>query len=204
MKRTTFLAALLMVVCVSSAQRIKLLTGNFQSLKPIAEFNVVFDYDGLKVDRVSEAEFLADRMKKREAKGIDQKFRNSWFADRENRYEPKFIESFNKRFGSKANVRVAKNLPEAKYTMSIKTLWIHPGFNVGVMHNSSLIRTLVTVFETADPRNTLLSAEYDRVSGKGIFTPIGFMDYNSGYRISEAYAKLGKSIAAQIKRKYKK
>lgn len=204
MNKKILTATLLAVVWLSSAQKITQLSGNFQNLKPITQYNMVFEYDGLRVDKSSEDEFLADRMKKRESKGIDQKFKNSWFADRQNRYEPKFIESFNKRFDKKQNVRADKNLQDAKYTMCVKTLWIHPGFNVGVMHNSSLIKTIVTVYETANPQNILSAAEYDRVTGRGIFTPIGFMDYNSGYRISEAYAKLGKSVAAQINKKYKK
>ncbi|MEN9488604.1 MAG: hypothetical protein RL494_869 [Bacteroidota bacterium] len=181
----------------------EILSGNFQNLKEIHEYNLAFDYSGVKVDRVSEEEFLADRMKKREGNGNDIKFKNSWFADRENRYEPKFITSFNQRFKT-GTVKVEKNNSNSKYTLLVKTTWIHPGFNVGVMHNSALIIAVLTVFETANPSHTLLSVKYEKVGGKGKFAgPLGFLDYNAGYRISESYAKLAKTFASHIKRKNK-
>jgi hypothetical protein len=182
------------------AQRGKILSGNISKLKEITEYNLTFDYSNLNVDRVSEEQFLIDKMKKRQGNGKDIAFKNNWFADRENRYEPKFIESFTKRFKD-SKVKVSKNLSTAKYTMEVKTTWIHPGFNVGIMHNSSLIKTIVTVYETFNPENKLVSIEYDRAPGKGKFAgPLGFLDYNSGYRISEAYAKLAKTLAVHIKK----
>ena len=199
LKITTAIAAMLFSM-TGIAQKVTLLSGDFKNLKGISEYNVTFDYDGLTVDRVSEEQFLIDKMKKREGNGKDIEFKKNWFADRENKYEPKFVESFNKRF-KKGAVKAAENLAGAKYTMNIKTIWIHPGFNIGIMHNSSLLHTIVSVVETSNPSNVLYSAKYERVSGKGVFTPIGFMDYNSGYRISEGYAKLAKTIAAQINKK---
>jgi len=202
MKKVLVLAVLL-ASSMMSAQKMEVISGDFMNLKGISEYNVTFDYSNIKVDRVSEEEFLADRMKKREGNGNDIKFKNSWFADRENRFEPKFIESFNTRF-KKGAVKVAKNLTTAKYTMDVKTTWVHPGFNVVIMHNSSLINTVITVFETANPSNVLASIKYDRSPGKGKFAgPLGFLDYNSGYRISEAYAKLAKEFASHIKKKTK-
>ncbi len=198
--KKVIIVTLIFISSISNAQRVKILSGNFASLKGITEYNLTFDYSNLKVDRVNEEEFLANKMKKREGNGKDIAFKKNWFADRENRYEPKFIQSFNKRFKS-GKMNVEENLATAKYTMNIKTTWIHPGFNVGIMHNSSLIKTIVTVFETGNPEMMLLSAEYERIGGKGKFAgPIGFLDYNAGYRISEAYAKLAKSLAANIKK----
>lgn len=196
---------LLVAFCISmlaTAQKVTILSGDFANLKGISEYNLSFDYEALRVDRLSEEEFLAEKMKKREGNGKDIAFKKNWIADRSNRYEPKFVESFNKRF-KKGAVKAGKNLDAAKYTMQIKTIWIHPGFNVGVMHNSALLNMIVSVVETANPANILLSAKYEKVGGKGVFTPIGFMDYNAGYRISEGYAKLAKTIAANIKRKIK-
>jgi hypothetical protein len=48
--------------------------------------------------------------------------KKSWFADREDRYEPKFIESFNKR---EPSIQVGKN-NGAPYVMTVKTTWIYP------------------------------------------------------------------------------
>lgn len=186
--------ALLLVSSVAWSQKMKVLSGDFKNLKGIAEFNLVFDYEGLTVDKFkTEEDFLADKMKKREEKNKDEAFRESWFNDRNKRYEPKFIESFNKRFDGK--VKADKNLASAKYTMNVKTVWIHPGYNIGISRSNSKVSAIITVTETANPSNVLLSVSYDKAEGAGAFG----MDYDSGYRISESYAKLAKEFAADIK-----
>lgn len=184
----------LLVTSAAIAQKVKVKSGDFKSLKGISEFNLEFDYEGLTVDKFkTEEEFLEDKMKKREEKGKDEEFRKNWFADRENRYEPKFIESFNKRFDGK--VKAAKGLSSAKYTIKVKTTWIHPGFNVGVARSDSKVTATITVFETGNPGSVLLEAEYQKTPGAGAFGN----DYDSGYRISESYAKLAKEFAGDIK-----
>ena len=184
--------AMLLVASSSFAQ--KVLSGNFKSLKDIKEYNLVFDYQGLMVDKFkSEEDFLADKMKKREEKGKDEDFKTSWFNDRTKRYEPKFIESFNKRFDGK--VKADKGLASAKYTMTIKTTWIYVGYNVGVSRSDAKINATITVTETANPSNVLVSVSYEKIHGEGA---LGF-DFDSGYRISEAYAKLAKEFASDIK-----
>ncbi|RTY93910.1 hypothetical protein [Flavobacterium sp. GT3R68] len=197
MKKITVLS-LLFISSFVMAQKMTVLSGDFKNLKGISEYNLTFDYSNLKVDKfATEEEFLADKMKKREEKGTDEDFKKSWFSDREERYEPKFIESFNKRFDNGA-VKVAKNSP-SNYTLNVKSVWIYPGYNVGVMRSSSKLDTVVTVFETANPGNVLISLKYDKALGSGA---AGF-DYNSGYRISEAYAKLAKEFAFDLKSKTK-
>lgn len=170
--------------------------GYLKKLKGITEFNLVFDYSNLKVDKFdTEEEFLADKMKKREKNETDEKFKASWFADRENRYEPKFIESFNKRF-RKGKIKVEKGLTSAKYTMKVKTTWIYPGYNVGVVSQPAKINTTISVYETSNPEAIILVVDYDKTLGAGAMG----MDFNSGYRISEAYAKLAKTLAADVKK----
>ena len=186
---------LLAVLFSTAAFGQKVTSGSFKSLKDITEFNLQFDYQGLTVDKFkSEEEFLADKMKKRDEKGTAEDFKNSWYADRQARYEPKFIESFNKRFKD-GKVKADKNLPSAKYTMTVKTTWIYPGYNVGVMRQDAKLTATITVTETANPSNVLISVNYDKIPGGGAFGN----DYNTGYRISEAYAKLAKELASDIK-----
>lgn len=187
------------VSTLAIGQKMKIKEGNFKNLKGITEFNLEFDYTNLKVDKFkTEEEFLEDKMKKREEKGTDQDFKASWFADRENRYEPKFIESFNKRF-EKEEVKVGKELSSAKYTMKIKTTWIYPGYNVGVVRQPAKLNTTIYVFEMNNSDAPILVVDYDKALGNGA---MGF-DYNSGYRISEAYAKLAKTLAGDIKKRAK-
>lgn len=191
------LVTFLLISTVSVAQKMKVVSGDFINLKGISEFNLVFDYENLKVDKFdTEEDFLKDKMAKRDdEEGKAEDFKKNWFADRENRYEPKFIESFNKRFEN-SEVKVDKGLSSAKYTIKIKTTWIYPGYNVGVVRQSSKLNTTLFVYENSNPSKMLLTVDYEKALGSGA---AGF-DYNSGYRISEAYAKLAKTFAADLKK----
>ncbi len=198
MKKLLVLAGLL-VSSMITAQKVKVLSGDFKNLKGITEYNLEFDYSNLKVDKFkTEEEFLADKMKKREEKGTDDDFKKSWFEDRQNRYEPKFIESFNKRFDDGA-VKANKGLTSAKYTAKVKTDWISPGFNVGIVRRDAYLNAVITVYETANPSNVLLSVQFEKTPGEGAMGN----DYNSGFRISECYAKLAKEWAHDINKKAK-
>lgn len=184
----------LCIVNMAVAQKFKVTEGSFKNLKGIATYDLVFDYENLKVDKFdTEEDFLKDKMAKREEKGTDEDFKKSWFSDRADRYEPKFIESFNKRF-KKGEISVDKNNTAANYTMHIKTTWIYPGYNVGVMRQPAKINATVTVYEKANPTNVLFKGDISKVLGNGA---AGF-DYNSGYRISEAYALLAKILTKNI------
>lgn len=184
---------MLAITTVSFAQKVKVKSGSFKPLKGVVEYNLEFDYKNLKVDKFeTEEEFLKDKMQKREEKGIAEEFKKSWFADREGRYEPKFVESFNKREGA----QVQKNNTSAKYTIKVKTTWIYPGYNVGVMRQPAKLNATVFVYETNNPDNVIVEVEYKKVLGNGA---VGF-DFNTGYRISEAYAKLAKTLEKNIRK----
>ncbi|GEP49802.1 hypothetical protein FNO01nite_04740 [Flavobacterium noncentrifugens] len=191
---------LLIVVFFLSAatgfsQRFDILSGQLKNLKGITEFNVTFDYKDLKVHGYdTEEAYLQDKMKKREEKGTDETFKAAWYADRGSKYEPKFIEYFNKKFDN-GEIKVAKN-PEAKYTMNIKTLWIYPGYSVVAAAEPAKITAIVTISETANPSNILVSIEFD----KSIGIEQGQFDFDQGYRIAGAYEKLAKNLSMQLKR----
>ncbi|MGV6829772.1 MAG: hypothetical protein ACWA45_10285 [Flavobacteriales bacterium] len=198
MKTKTLLIALFITSFIF-AQKAKVLDGSFKNLKGITEYNLEFDYSDLEIPKYkSEEEFLADKMKKRDEKepGTGQKFKDSWFADREARYEPKFIESFNKRYD---NIKVNKGLDNATYTMKVHTTLLYAGYNVGVMRQNAKIDAIITVYKKDNPDEILLSVKYTRAEGGGA---MGY-DFNSGYRISECYAKLAKTLAKTIAKKAK-
>lgn len=179
------------------SQKLKITEGSFKNLKSIKEYSLVFDYENVEIPKFdSEEDFLKEKMEKRDDKEEEsgEAFRKSWFADRENKYEPKFIESFNKRFDDEA-VKVSKEA--AEYTLHIKTTLMYAGYNVGVWRQNSKIEAILTVYSTNNPTDILFSGEYTKVEGLGA---MGY-DFNSGYRISEAYAKLAKEFAKDLSKK---
>ncbi len=161
--------------------------GSFAALKGVTEYNLVFDYENVKVDKFkTEEDFLKDKMTKREEKGTAEDFRASWFGDREAKYEPKFIECFNASM-KKKGVTVQKDLPTAKYTMHIKTTWMYPGYNVGIVDQPAKLKVTITVYATEDPSKIIVTVPYAKVESYDMFG----VDYNSGSRIAIAYCVSG-------------
>ncbi len=200
MKKQLVLFVALLFGTFAFSQKVKVVEGSFKNLKGISAYNLEFDYSNLSIPKYdSEEEFLEDKMAKREEKepGTGEKFKQAWFNDREEQYEPRFIESFNKRFDD-GEVKVGKDIG-AEYTMKIHTTMMYAGYNVGVMRQNSKLEATVSVFKTDAPNQVLWKAKYTKVEGKGA---MGY-DFDSGYRISEAYAKLAKTIAKNIQKKAK-
>ena len=115
-----------------------------------------------------------------------------WVDDRESRFEPKFIELFEKH--SELDVRSQK---DAKYTLIVHTTSTEPGFNVGVMRKNSEIDVEVLLVETADKGKVLGRLLINNIPGRDAF---GY-DFDTGERISEAYEKCGKAVGKFIKEK---
>jgi len=194
-------SAILIILCTTFvfAQKSKVKEGDWKNLKGILKYNLVFDYSNLEIPKYdNEDAFLKDKMQKREENeaGDGERFKKSWFDDRENRYEPKFIESFNKRWDNN-EIEVGKDLADAEYIIKIHTTFMYAGYHVGVMRQNSKIDAILTIYKIDNPEVVLFEVNYTKAEGNGAFGN----DYNSGYRISEAYAKLAKTFAADLKKK---
>ena len=199
MKKYLF-ATLALIFTFTFGQKLKISKGDVKQLKSISEYSVEFDYSNLEIPKYSsEEEFLKDKMAKREEKepGAGERFRESWFSDREERYHPKFIESFNKRF--KNGEKKVSDDSNAEYVMSIHTQKMYPGYNVGVVRHNAEITAEITIYKKSDPSKIIFQGTYTDVQGGGA---AGY-DFDSGYRISECYAKLAKEFAELILKKAK-
>lgn len=197
MKKLMTLTALFLVTISATGQKLKIEDGDIKNLKDINVYSMVFDYTDLQIPKFdNEDAFLKDKMDKREEKkaGDGERFKESWFNDRPERFHPKFIESFNKRFD---DAQVMAQEEEAAHTMKIHTTKMYPGYNVGIVRHNAEIDVTITVYETGNGSNVLFSGSYKDVQGNGAFGN----DYNSGYRISECYAKLAKTLAKDIKKR---
>jgi hypothetical protein len=186
----------LFVVSIASAQRYKVLSGDLKNIKGISEYNVTFDYSDQKVHGFeTEEAFLKDKMDKRKNKeGASERFKKEWYEDRENKYEPKFIEYINKRF-EKGEIKAGKNLA-AKYTMDVKTTWIYPGYNLVELAEPAKISAIITIKETDNPSKIVVALEYNKTIG----LEQGQFDFDQGYRIAGAYERLAKNLVMQMKR----
>ena len=191
MKKIGYLL-LLFVSFFASAQRYKIISGSLDNLKGISEYKVVFDYTNLKViDFATEEDYLKEKMDKRQDKqNKAQVFKQDWYDDRANKYEPKFIEYFNNRF-QKGELKISKE-SSSKYIMTVKTNWIYPGYVI----EPAKISAIIIVSEEGNSKLPLLAIAFEKVIG------IEYNAYNGnqGYRIAGAYEKLAKVVTIQLKR----
>ncbi|HLV38258.1 hypothetical protein [Xanthomarina sp.] len=186
------LFTLLISSSVVFSQKEKVTKGDWSALKGVSEFNLVFDYSNLEIPKFdSEEAFLEDKMAKRDEKepGTGENFKESWFSDREEYYEPRFIETFNERYKD-GLVKVDRDLGSAEYTMNVHTTMMYPGYNVGVMRQNSKIEVTISVYKNDSPNDILFSADYTKIQGAGS----GGFDYNSGQRIADAYIIFARAL----------
>lgn len=195
-KLRVFAIATIILLCANvHAQRFEVLSGKLEALQGISEYNVTFSYDGMKIHGYdSEEAFLKEKVEKRQKNPEKaEEFAENWYAFRESKYEPRFIDYFNGRFGN-GEIKMGKN-PSAKYTLNVKTTWLYPGYGIGMGGEEAKVSAILTVFETANPSKVLLSLEFDKSIG------LANKNYNDfGDRISGAYEKLAKNLVMQVKR----
>ena len=181
-----------------SAQKLVLKSGSFEFLKGQQSLSVEYDYSNLSVGKFDkEDDYVADKVadyNKSEA-GKGDKWKEAWFNDRASRYEPKFELLFNENMASKG-LKVEKAAAEAKYLMHIHTTFVEPGFNVGITRKPAYINVEVE-FSEIGTEKVLAVITVQNCPGRDA---MGF-DFDTGYRIEEAYAKLGKSLAGFIGKK---
>ena len=197
MKNLITILVVLLSTTVMFSQKVKVTEGSFKNIQGISSFNLEFDYTDVMIPKYdSEEEFLADKMKKRDEKkpGDGERFKKAWFADRDAKYTPKFIESFNKRWGDN-EVKVGMDIG-SEYTMKVHTTLLWAGYNIGVVRKNAKIEATISVYKNDNPSKILVSANYTKVEGGGA---MGY-DFDAGFRIAEGYAKLSKTLAKNIKK----
>jgi hypothetical protein len=175
----------------ANAQKVKNTSGNADVLKPETTVNIEFVYDNLSVGKYkNEQDYIAaktEEYNKKEA-GKGDTWAASWKNDKASRFEPKFIELFTINSGMTVN-------KGAKYTLIFKTVSIEPGFNIGITRKNAEIDAEVWIVETSNRSNKVATFTLTNVPGG---TAFGY-DFDTGLRISEAYANSGKKLGKTLK-----
>lgn len=200
MKKQVTLLLAIFCSAIMLGQKLKVKQGNFDFIKDQKEINVEFVYDNMKLFKknLTNEEYMAERSADLEGKtkGKGKAWEKKWISSREFIYAPKFLELMNRYLYEKEGVNFAENLPTAKYTLIVETVWIYPGWNVAVMRKGAKVNTILTFVETANRDNILLQVTSDKAPGNQFGGTFSNED-----RIGEGYAKTGKSFAKLIMKK---
>ncbi|MCF2493986.1 MULTISPECIES: hypothetical protein [Dyadobacter] len=202
MKKTIY-AAVFAIVAIGAtdtfAQRVELKSGDIAVLSGQKTVNVEYDYSEFGVGKfATEKEYLDKKSAEYNAKeaGKGDAWKKAWVDDRKNRFEPKFEELFNKGMADKG-LQAVQSRPDATYTLIVRTKFVEPGFNVGVMRKNAYVDYEVDLVESANKSAKVAQLNMRNVPG-GQF---GGFDFDTGVRIAESYAKAGKSLAAFLDKK---
>lgn len=188
MKKFVLFSFAICIASFSFSQKIKLMSGNLSPAKGEEIFEVRFTYDNMKVGRLAETEYVAQKKKEADAKDKDggERWHSLWLQDRSNRFEPKFIELFNK-YSKKSGLFIDFDRNETKFIMVVNTYFTEPGFNVGVQSSYAYVSMKVSFFERTNQSKPI--AVFDIIKARGSAA------FDTGSRIVEAYALAGKTFA---------
>jgi len=194
-----FAAMLVFGVTAVQAQKIKVTKGDLSFLKGQTSVLLEYDYSNMAVGKFeNEADYVNKKVTEYNEKepGRGDSWKESWEGDRASRFEPKFEELMNK-YTSKVGCEFDQTNVDAQYTMIVKTVFTEPGFNVGVMRKDAMINVVIQFVEKANPDNVIAEMTIDNVPGR---TAMG-NDYDTGLRLSEAYAMAGKALGSYLVKK---
>lgn len=199
MKRTLvlFLGAALLSVG-ASAQKIKLVSGKLGFLASEKAVTIEYDYSNMGVGKFKNEEDYIDKKtaeyNEKEAGKGDQ-WAQAWKNDRATRFEPKFEELLNKNvagFGP-----IFGKSQKSDVVMKVKTTFTEPGYNIAISSRPAMINLEITFSKGGEDK-----AKITLIGAPG--TTFGGYDFDTGVRISEAYAKAGKSLGGFIVKTAKK
>jgi len=195
MKKIIFSSLAILMTFTMVAQKGKVVQGKWKSLDGIEQFDLKFDYSNVEIPEFDkEEDYITQKMKEKDEDepGQGEIWKQKYFSDRENHFEPKFIESFNKR----GDQKVSKSSDDSQYILEVIITNSYNGWNVGVMRKAARIDATISIFKKEDD-TPIFMVNYKNVKGADA---MGF-DFESHIRVAEAYAKLAKSFMSDFKKK---
>lgn len=195
--KNRFLILIMFVSGVCYAQKIRLVEGNLKALKGLSSVKTEFTYDNMMVGKdMTESAYMKEKKEKLDEKepGRGDKWEKAWTDDRKDRFEPQFRELFAKHSG------MSTTDEKAQYTMIFKTTRTEPGWNVGLMRVPAYIDGEAWIVESSNPSKVVAKITVMKSPGRDAWG----MDFETGARLQEAYAKAGKELGAFIKKQAKK
>lgn len=176
-------------VALSYSQSIVITSGTADFIKGETVLQFTFSYDEMLVGKLTESEYVnkkvTDYNEKEAGKGDE--WSKAWTGDRKERFEPKFLELFDKYMGEKG---ITSGTEGANYVIEVNTDFTEPGWNVGVMRQNASIDLSCKV-KKIDTGEQVASIKIRNASANNFWGA----DFTAGYRVQETYAKAGRELA---------
>jgi hypothetical protein len=197
MLKKSLVILLVTASAASFAQRVKLIEGNLSSLKGVTGVKTEFTYENMIVGKdLTEKAYIAEKKANFDEKepGRGDKWEKAWIADRKDRFEPQFRELFSKHAG------ISTVDDKSPYTLIFKTTRTEPGWNVGVMRVPAFIDGEAWIVSSSDRSKVIAKISVMKSPGRDAWG----LDFETGARLQEAYAKAGKELGQFLTKANKK
>ncbi|WP_195370408.1 MULTISPECIES: hypothetical protein [Parabacteroides] len=183
------LVVLFSILTFSYSQSVVLTSGSIDFVKEAPVLQFTFSYNEMLVGKLTESEYvnkkITDYNEKEAGKGDE--WGKAWVNDRKERFEPKFLELFDKYMGEKG---ITSGTEGAIYVIEINTDFTEPGWNVGVMRQNASVDLSCKV-KKIDTGEQVASIKIRNASANNFWGT----DFTAGYRVQETYAKAGRELA---------
>lgn len=182
---------------LADAQNIVLTSGSLAPLKTETVLKFEFTYNEMLVGKMTEAEYVEKKVGDYNSKeaGRGDTWQSNWIADRKGRFEPKFLELFDKYMAEK---KIVSGTEGANYVVVVNTDFTEPGFNVGVVRRNASIDLSCKILNI-ESGEQVASLKIRNASANNFWGT----DFDSGYRLQETYAKAGREFAKFLIKKGK-
>jgi hypothetical protein len=179
------------------AQKISITSGDLNFLKNEKTINVEFTYNKTKVGKMTEVDYKKKKISEYNTKtpGSGETWATAWEADKPNRYQPKFMELFNKAIEGKVTLTEGSG---AKYKMVVNADMLEPGWNIGVSRRSASVNLTCSFVEVATGKTVGVVTIINSSAADFMGT-----DFDVAYRIQESFAKAGRELARFLVKKVK-
>lgn len=192
---------IIIVIVMSSnawAQKIRVSTGNLNFLKDQKMLNIEYSYENMGIGRYDQEEdYIIDKVigynDKEPGKG-DEWLKN-WTDAKEEVFGPTFKESLMKEL-RKADISIEED-SAAIYTLVLKTTFIEPGFDVGVMSKKANAKYEVMFIKNENKEVMATLNVFAFLAAGGI----GY-DFNTIKAIEKVYAKAGTGLGEYLTKKH--
>ena len=180
---------------------IQLQSGDINELKKVTKVNILYDYKEMGVGAFKkEEDYIAKKFKDYEEKGKKdkaEKLKQSWDKGKNEIYPNHFEELFNK-YGAKINLTGKNNGTTAEYTLTVKTTFFEPGYNIGIDKKPAYV-DMECIFTDKAGKELVRYFVKNAIGSNSM----GF-DFDVSSRVVESYGKAAKMLVKAIAKDRKK
>lgn len=160
---------------------------------------IVYDYSNMKVNSfLSEEEYIETTREKYNYKepGRGDKWKQEWFSDRVNMYQPRFETLFKKHLEKKAAFCVS--CQKSDFVIVVHTTRTHLGYSDHLIYSSVAWAAEcdyeITIYKADNLKDPIAHGFMEHLKGRDC----GGYYYETGLRITEAYSRAGRAVGASI------